>query len=120
MKNLRVLFCTIILGLVYTTINAQDVNIADASEGIQKIAKHNASKWQKSLMLSVGQTKMMTERNIEFEMKKNAVYTSDTDMDTKNADLTKIQAEFQEKVHEIMTPEQYEKYLAEIKEISGK
>ncbi len=119
MKNLKILFFTIVLTLTYTAASAQ-VDIANASEGIKKIAKHNANKWRDKLVLSVNQTKMMTERNIEFEMKKNAIYKSDIDMDAKNTELTALGKDFQEKISEIMTPEQYEIYLAEIKEISGK
>ena len=118
MKNLQLLFCAVVLNFTYATTNAQ-VDIANASESVIKIAKHNVNKWKTKLTLSVNQTKMMTERITEFEMKKNAIYKSDTDMEAKNVELTTLQAELQEKMHEIMTPEQYDMYIADIKEISG-
>ena len=74
MKNVTLIAGMFFTTLCFTTLTAQSVDISKASEGVVKIAKHNASKWKDKLVLSVNQTKMMQDRIIAFEMKKNAIF----------------------------------------------
>jgi|GEM_PF-6583131 len=118
MKSLRLLVLLFSFYFVSNSVSAQ-VDLSTASESVLKIAKHNAKKWKEKLMLSINQTKYMEERMTAFEMEKSKIYTSDSDMEEKNASLTSLSDKLHAGMGDILTPDQYEAYKTEIKEISG-
>ena len=47
-------------------------------------------------------------------------FISDSDMEAKNGEIASLDKDFQAKINEVLTPEQYETYKKEMKEVSGK
>ena len=101
---------SLLLMLLCYTIGTSAQNISDASESEKKSAQVNVEGLQSKLLLNVGQKEKMLEVVTLYEMKKYIIYKSDSDMDTKNKELEKLEELHHKKMREMLNEKQLIKY----------
>ncbi len=97
--------------------NAQD--ISQASKNVKNIAHVNAEKWHNTLVLTDNQVKKLIDFNILYELKKNTIFKSDSDMEEKNTQLKVIEQEHFSKVETILNDTQKTLFHKKIAEVKG-
>lgn len=86
-------------------VHAQDTKKATEIE--KKLAKINVDGWKNKLVLSVSQSEKMLEVVTQYEMGKNMIFKSDTEMDVKNKDLEELEKTHHTKVGELLSEKQF-------------
>ena len=84
---------------------AQD--IAEATEVEKKLAKINVEGWKSKLVLSVSQSEKMLEVVTWYEMSKNLIFKSESDMDSKNKELETLEEIYYKKIGELLSEKQF-------------
>lgn len=104
MKSLQVLFLLLSSFMTFS-LSAQDISAATPTE--KKLAAINVEGWQNKLILNVKQKEKMLELVTLYEMNKNGIYKSDSDMDTKNKELEALETAHHAKVGEFLSEKQF-------------
>ena len=114
--NVNIMRKTFLLLLIFCgSIGAYAQNTEEATDVEKKLAKINVDGWKSKLVLSVTQSEKMLEVVTQYEMGKNIIYKSDTEMDVKNKDLEELGAD-----HPIFSQEyDFPKGLPKIHEHDG-
>ncbi len=95
-------------------------DISQASEGVKKIAKIGADRWQNALMLTSSQKEKLTPLIITYEMKKAEIYKSSAIADNdKNQHLMDLEKNQHEKIEKLLSEKQIAKFRAKLKPIQN-
>ena len=117
--NVNIMRKTFLLLLIFCgSIGAYAQNTEEATDIEKKLAKINVDGWKSKLVLSVTQSEKMLEVVTQYEMGKNMIYKSDTEMDVKNKDLEELEKTHYVKVGELLSEKQFATFnelIAEIK-----
>ena len=117
--NVNIMRKTFLLLLIFCgSIGAYAQNTEEATDVEKKLAKINVDGWKSKLVLSVTQSEKMLEVVTQYEMGKNMIYKSDTEMDVKNKDLEELEKTHYVKVGELLSEKQFATFnelIAEIK-----
>jgi len=117
--NVNIMRKTFLLLLIFCgSIGAYAQNTEEATDVEKKLAKINVDGWKSKLVLSVTQSEKMLEVVTQYEMGKNIIYKSDTEMDVKNKDLEELEKTHYVKVGELLSEKQFATFnelIAEIK-----
>ena len=109
---------TFLLLLFFCSICTYAQDTKDATEVEKKLAKINVDGWKSKLVLSVSQSEKMLEVVTLYEMGKNMIYKSDTEIDVKNKELEALEKTHHAKVGELLSEKQFATFnelIAEIK-----
>jgi len=117
--NVNIMRKTFLLLLIFCgSIGTYAQNTEEATDVEKKLAKINVDGWKSKLVLSVTQSEKMLEVVTQYEMGKNMIYKSDTEMDVKNKDLEELEKTHYVKVGELLSEKQFATFnelIAEIK-----
>jgi len=108
----------LLLLLFCGSIGVYAQNTEEATDVEKKLAKINVDGWKSKLVLTVKQSEEMLEVVTQYEMGKNMIYKSDTEMDVKNKDLEELEKAHYVKVGELLSEKQFATFnelIAEIK-----
>ena len=116
--NVNIMRKTFLLLLIFCgSIGAYAQNTEEATDIEKKLAKINVDGWKSKLVLSVTQSEKMLEVVTQYEMGKNMIYKSDTEMDVKNKDLEELEKTHYVKVGELLSEKQFATFNELITEI---